>query len=105
MLRGQHADQLVTLLTDELLVGSLPKMQDEVLTALSEALGDAEQVRVHVHVPDVLVALARLNNPIVGQDDVLGLGEEDHVLLLKEGREKDLFTLQDCLELGDLCHA
>ena len=105
MLQGQHADQLITLLTHELFVGPLPKVQDEVLTALSETLSDTEQVCVDVHVPDVLVALARLNYPIVSQDYVLRLGEEDHVFLLEKGREKNLLTLQDRLELRDLRHA
>ena len=53
----------------------------------------------------MLVALARLNYPIVSQDYVLRLGEEDHVFLLEKGREKDLLTLQDRLELRDLRHA
>ena len=82
MLLCKHADQLVPMITHELLVRPLPEVHDKVAGVKAERFCDAEQVSILVDKPHLLLACARLDYTRGCQDYILAFGEEDHVLLL-----------------------
>ena len=76
MLGDKSADEFVSMLAHEFLVGPLSKVHYEVGGVEAQRLGHSKQIAVLVDEPGLFFTGACLDDSRGGQDDVLALREE-----------------------------